>query len=313
MIKKMEGCDSLLLLCHKHADADSIASAFSLSEYFNHVIPDLKVSIGVMEDVNRIGGMLIERLEIEVIIDPDPTEYGFVLVLDTATYPQIGFIPLTRYGVIDHHTKNDLLKKAEWRFHRVAESTSQLIYDLLNRQRYMISNKIGFALVAGIVTDTGHLRHASTGLFKTLYTILKRSKVEYWEVIEFLSSAPQDYQKRIGCLKAATKMNIFQMEKWILVTSEVDDYGGSIANMLLNIGADVVFTSKENNGLVKINARAKKEIIQNGLNLGDILHRIGMIFKGAGGGHIGAGGADVKGNSNDILNYCIELTKAEIT
>jgi len=58
--------------------------------------------------------------------------------------------------------------------------------------------RTAFALIAGIITDTGNFRHASSESFKAVAELIDLSGIEYGEVMDILSSVPQDVSMRIA-------------------------------------------------------------------------------------------------------------------
>ncbi|MCE8423536.1 MAG: hypothetical protein J5U16_06345, partial [Candidatus Methanoperedens sp.] len=133
--------------------------------------------------------------------------------------------------------------------------------------------------------------------------------IEYSEVMDVLSSLPQEVSMRIAFLKAAQRIAIERLDDWIIVTSQVSSFGGAAATNLIQIGADVAFVASKDGDLVKVSARARKYAINAGVNLAKLMEEISAQFKGTGGGHEGAAGMDVYGDADDILLRCVEYVK----
>lgn len=129
-----------------------------------------------------------------------------------------------------------------------------------------------------------------------------------------MSSTPQDLSIRVALLKTAMRAKIERTNDYLIAVSYVSSYGGSAASMLLNIGADVAFvgTTKED-GTVRVSGRAKRDLIQKGLNLGKLMEEIGAKNHGSGGGHSGAAGIDASGYLDKLLFECVEKTKRIIS
>jgi len=92
---------NILYLCHRNADPDAISSAFALSE-------SIGGKVGLVDGCNRVAALLVDKLEIDVIDNPDPKDYDLVVVVDTSTSAQLNDIKLTNYCVIDHHATTAL-------------------------------------------------------------------------------------------------------------------------------------------------------------------------------------------------------------
>lgn len=291
----------ILYLCHKNADPDAVGSAYALSESFGG-------DIGLVEGSNRVADNIINRMGINVIEAPDPDDYDLIVVVDTSTHNQISNMPLHRYAMIDHHSTISLLDKADFYIHEIVTSNVELVFRLLNETGIPISQKVAIVMLTGIITDTGHFKHANSDTFETLSEIIRTTNIVYTDALDLMATTPQDISLKIAMLKAARRNRFRRISDTIISTTQVSSYGGSAAAMLTNIGADValVGTIKENN-LVRVNGRAKREIVQKGLNLGILMEQIGEKYGGSGGGHSGAAGVDSSACTLDVLmQECIE-------
>jgi nanoRNase/pAp phosphatase (c-di-AMP/oligoRNAs hydrolase) len=79
--------------------------------------------------------------------------------------------------------------------------------------------------------------------------------------------------------------------------------------MLINIGADIAFVGTAKGESVRISSRAKREVVNAGVNLGQLMEDISNEYNGTGGGHSGAAGIDVIADMKEVLNKCKERTK----
>ena len=262
---------NILYLCHRNADPDAISSAFALSEAIGG-------TVGLVDGCNRVASVLIERLGIEVVDKPNPDNYGFVVVVDTSTKAQLNDIELISYCVIDHHTTTALTENADFYLHRNTTSTVEIVFDIL---------KAMGAMLTGIVTDTGHFKHASEDTFSTVAKIIKASGVEYGEVLDLMAVTPQDISMRIAILKAASRVELDRVHDMLIASSHVSSFGGSASSMLINIGADIAFVGTAKGESVRISSRAKREVVNAGVNLGQLMEDISNEYNGTGGGHSG--------------------------
>lgn len=293
---------NILYLCHRNADPDAISSAFALSEAIGGIV-------GLVDGCNRVASVLIERLGIEVVDRPNPADYGFVVVVDTSTKAQLNDIELTNYCVIDHHTTTALTENAQFYLHRNSTSTVEIVYDILKVMGAPINRRIGIGMLTGIVTDTGHFKHASVNTFKTVANIIEASGVEYGEVLDLMAATPQDISMRIAILKAASRVELDRVQDMLIASSHVSSFGGSASSMLINIGADIAFVGTAKGDSVRISARAKRDAVNAGVNLGQLMEDISNEYNGTGGGHSGAAGIDVIADMHEVLKECRERTK----
>ncbi|MDK2892926.1 DHHA1 domain-containing protein [Methanohalophilus sp.] len=288
---------NILYLCHRNADPDAVSSAFALSEAIGG-------TIGLVDGSNRVASLLIDKLEIEIVENPDPKDYDIVVVVDTSTSAQLNNIELEHYCVIDHHATTALIENASFYLHRPSTSVAEIVYKVLTCMGAPIMYRTAIGLMTGIVTDTGHFKHATSETFRTFADIIEASGVEYAEVLELMAATPQDVSMRIALLKSANRAHIERVGDWLIVVSYVSSFGGTAASMLINIGADVALIGTSKDGSVRVSGRAKRDAVNAGVNLGQIMEEISENYEGTGGGHAGAAGIEVNAEIDNILQIC---------
>lgn len=295
---------NILYLCHRNADADALASAFALKEAVGG-------TIGVIDGCDRVATILANQLNIEYVINPE-CQYDLVVVVDTSTLAQLNCFQLKKYAVIDHHATTSLNENAEFYIHRNRSSTAEIVLEVLKIMGAPIMRRAAFAMIAGIITDTGNFKHATSDSFKAMAELIELSGIEYSEVMDALSTLPQDISMRIAFLKAAQRAVIERVDDWVIVTSQVSSFGGAAASNLISIGADVAFVASKEDGMVKMSARARKCAINAGVNLAKLMEEISVKYNGTGGGHEGAAGMDVQGDADQILASCTDHVKRSL-
>ncbi len=288
---------NILFLCHRNADPDAVSSAFALSEAIGG-------TVGLVDGSNRVATLLIDRLEINVVDAPDTSDYDFTVVVDTSTNAQLNNIQLTNYCVIDHHATTALTENSDFFLHRNASSTAEIVFDILRYMEAPIMRRTALGLMTGIITDTGHFKHANPSTFRTMADIIEVSGVEYPEVLELMAATPQDISMRIAMLKSATRAQIERVNDWLVVSSNISSFGGSASSMLINIGADVALVGTSRDGTIRVSGRAKRDAVSAGVNLGQIMEDVSQNYQGTGGGHAGAAGIDVVADMDTILFEC---------
>lgn len=293
---------NILYLCHRNADPDAVSSAFALSEAIGG-------TVGLVDGCNRVASILIEKLGIEVVDKPNPADYGLTVVVDTSTQAQLNDIVLRNYCVLDHHTTTALAEKADFFLRRNTTSTVEIVYDILKAMEAPITRRVGIGMLTGIITDTGHFKHATIETFRAVANIIEKSGVEYGEALDLMAATPQDISMRIAVLKAASRNQIERVGEMLIATSQVSSFGGSASSMLINIGADVSFVGSKKDGSVRISARAKRDAVNAGLNLGQLMEDVSVEYEGTGGGHSGAAGIEVIGDLDEVLRKCREKAK----
>jgi len=114
---------------------------------------------------------------------------------------------------------------------------------------------------------------------------------------------------------------IFKMEflQYFHAKNSIQDtIVGIIANMLLNTedvdnSIPIIGFAYNDNGEVKVSARATKDLVDKGLNLSSALKKTAKIFNGVGGGHNIAAGATIpKGKEKEFLNILETEIKSQL-
>ncbi len=216
----IRGHNRVLYLCHRNADPDAVGSAFALREAFGG-------DIGAVEGVSRTAASLRSAMGADIEIDPSPQGYDLVVVVDTAVGQQIGGFNLRDYAVVDHHRDRDLIESALFYIQRPADSTAEIVWEILKRSDILPTREAALGLVVGIITDTGRFKHSGASSFRTVAEILERTKLEYAEALEVLSRVPTERSRRIAALRAASRAEIEWTDDWVVVSSEVGAFEGS--------------------------------------------------------------------------------------
>lgn len=293
----ISGYKRVLYLCHKNADPDAIGSAFALQEAFGG-------DLAAVEGVSRTAAGLLRAVGADLMIDPPVEAYDLVVVVDTAVRLQIGDLNLKEYAVVDHHRDRELVESALFSIQRSADSTAEIVWDILTKSEILPSREAALGLVVGIITDTGRFKHAQASSFKTVAEILERSTIEYAEALDVLSKVPTDISRRIAALRAASRAEIEWTENWVVVSSEVGAFEGSAAMTLVGIGADVALVGGMHGNFCRISGRAKRNAVLAGLDLAAILGAVGRAHQGDGGGHRGAAALEASGSPKELLAEC---------
>jgi len=289
----------ILFLGHRNADPDAVSSAFALADAFGG-------TAGVADQCGRVAAMLVDQLKIDIVYAPDPSDYDFTVVVDTATQSQLNDLKLGDYGVVDHHSVSQLIADARFYLHRHASSNAEIVVDILKCMDAPIMERTALALMTGIITDTGHFKHATAGSFRAIADLIDRGGVGYSEALDLLAATPQEVSMRAAVLESANRARIMTINDWILAVSEVDSFSAAAATALTNIGADLSFVGMARDGVLKVSGRAKRDAVRCGINLGKMMCDIGGEYHGSGGGHAGAAGMEVPCDAETVLTRCVE-------
>ena len=309
--------DQYIILLHQNADPDAIGSAIALKELLKS--QGKNVMIGT-ETLNNLSKNLISSLGDFIVTAP--TDHKNLIILDTSTPVQLGIFEsmIEKAEVvisIDHHETFETNKfrgtKYSYFINKERTSTAEIIFDimlkmkdegLLNKENTNC-DKIIRAILTGIVTDTGHMRFSDVNTLKTLIHIFKRGY--HISDVDELLRVEDDISKKIAILKAHQRMKLYSVSDFIVATSNVSSCEALAAKSILSTGADVAFVGADNGSEVRISGRAKKSVIDKGINLAKIMSQVAPVIGGEGGGHKGAAGANGKSNMEEGLKKCVEL------
>lgn len=165
--KVLEGKTTFLLVAHENPDGDALGAILSLGQFLDDMgktvhlatkdpVPQLFRFLNGAERV--VGDFLIGDYEVIILVDNgDLKRTGFAERILAASLRGKTIIN------IDHHPQNDIWKLATI---NIAEadysSASEIIYDIFQEFKYVISPSVATNLLAGIYYDTGGFLHANT-------------------------------------------------------------------------------------------------------------------------------------------------------
>jgi phosphoesterase RecJ-like protein len=162
----LEEKESFVLVCHIDPDGDAIGSLCAMGEVLeaNQKRATLVSKDNIPEIFDFIDGVC-------KISSEWPSKYDAIILLDNGDFRRTGFqkeiLEAKQSGIpiinIDHHPKNDI-----WRISNInmanieASSTSEIIFELLERLSWKITPTVATSLLAGIFYDTGGFQHQNT-------------------------------------------------------------------------------------------------------------------------------------------------------
>jgi alanyl-tRNA synthetase len=93
---------------------------------------------------------------------------------------------------------------------------------------------------------------------------------------------------------------------WIVAVSEIGAFESAVCNALLSLGSDVAFAGSQKDEEFRITGRANSQAVKAGIHLGDMFNRIAGECQGEGGGHDGAAGLTGIGETEALLDICMQ-------
>ncbi len=301
----------IVVLCHRNADPDAVASATVLAEVLTSLGAHAKAAAA--EDVAALAEIILRSYGRQVEVDPE-LDYQLAVLVDTSSLGHLGDYGRRlkeagiKIAVIDHHKPVEETRQLAV-FYHVSEdmpSECELIYRVVAELGVTLTPEQASLLLAGIISDTGHFRLAKPGTFEAVNSLL-RAGAEYNKVIEALK-APEDPSRRVAMLKAAGRSELQRMNGRLIVFSELGSFEGDAAGVLVRIGADAAFVGSDDKGEFRLSGRARQEFVkETGLHLGELMEALGKQFSGSGGGHAGAASASGQGTFDDVKRQVLKV------
>jgi nanoRNase/pAp phosphatase (c-di-AMP/oligoRNAs hydrolase) len=164
---------NVILLPHKNADLDAVASCYILSNILN-------IPVGLLNQPVENASNFIKLFHMDVALITNPAEYDLIIFVDSCESVQFNRIKPKNAIIIDHHLcqithpiENVLAK------HIVSKdkyiSCSCMIYELFLKSKINVTPKIASAIIAGFIGDGGwlmatpHVRNLIENLLEISY------------------------------------------------------------------------------------------------------------------------------------------------
>jgi nanoRNase/pAp phosphatase (c-di-AMP/oligoRNAs hydrolase) len=308
---------SVLILTHHNADPDAIGSAIALSEAFGQF--GATARIGTVESVSTLSRKILDAVGKDVEIDPK-LDSDILFLVDTSSPGQLSYFgekvleSKSEKIILDHHSvQKDLAIKADHSFiNPDACSSAEIVFELLKKGKIELSKDTAFPLLLGMITDTAHLRYASSETFKTIAEILEKYDFSYEKALDLLSTTP-DISESIARLKAAQRLEMTRVGDFLVATSQIRSFEASAARAFIRLGADIAIVVAERENEVRISMRSKTAFAQKtGIHLGnDLAPELAKIIEGTGSGHVTAAGVNGKNGKRikEALKYVVDYVQ----
>lgn len=157
----------VVLVAHIQPDADALGSAMALGMGLARRGKPVAVSFG---EPNAVPESLRGLPGIHLVVPPDrlPASPDLLVSLDVGSVDRLGSLArlldtCRKSLVIDHHSSNTRFGQFQL-VDTSAKATVILVARLLDRLGIPIDRQIAENLYAGLATDTGHFRHADSGV-----------------------------------------------------------------------------------------------------------------------------------------------------
>ncbi len=293
-----------IILVHGNADMDAVGSAFAISACFP------KGDIYAPGGVDRIAGLVAEKLGINILEDCDLSDYELVVVVDTSSPEQLkpneSSIPDGSI-VIDHHSPTGKWENVHFLCDDTKVSCCELIKDIIDSVDLDIPKDAAMALLGGMLTDSGHFQFADPKMLRSFADLLESSEL-YMDEVFSLTRMQMTMSERIAVMKAIGRVKFDHVGDMIVATAYGGSFEASSCRILMLAGADVAFVGSQRDEEFRISSRATQDIVRRGIHLGNTMGGISSETETDGGGHGGAAGISGIGDIEAMLHMCMMRT-----
>jgi bifunctional oligoribonuclease and PAP phosphatase NrnA len=305
---------SIAILTHVRPDGDAIGSQLALTLSLSALGKKVETW---NEDGLPEAFRFLKESELVTAPPSDPKSFDVVIALDTATRDRLGTSLLAVQHAnswinIDHHASNPGYGDLNY-LDVTAPATGQIVFELITKQGYPMTQEIAEALFVAISTDTGSFRYRNTTAhtFEVAAELIQlgvdvaqisgylyesQPKRRVLLLRELLQNARFFANDRIGTM-ALTLQEKQRLQIQPADTDGLIDVVRSIDTVIVAI----LFEELEN-GRVRISMRSKHTAIDVNKICGEF----------GGGGHQLAAGARIRGSLDEVERRIADRVSDEI-
>lgn len=290
---------------HVRPDGDCTGSCLALYQYLRMYYPEVSTDV-YLEEIPNSFHMLTGADEIRHEL-PEDTGYDVFFALDCGDTKRLGFAgtlfeQAKKTVCIDHHVSNLAFADVN-QIVPDASSTSELIYDLLEKER--ITKEIAEALYLGIVHDTGVFQYSCTkpSTMEAAAELLRKG-IDGPKIIEktfYEKTYAQNQVLGKALLESICLMDGKVIFSYITKKSmnffgvKAKDLEGIVSQLRVTTGVEVaIFLYELESGEFKVSLRSKEKV--------DV-SKVAQYF--GGGGHVRAAGLTFRGTVHDAVNNIV--------
>ncbi len=292
------------ILVHGNADCDAVGSAYALSKTFPPA--DIYAPCGL----DRVARMVADKIGIPVLEECDLSDYDTVCIVDTSSPEQLQKEDLRLPEgciVIDHHTANGRWDGMRTFIDPDRASCCEIVLDIIRGCSKPIGRDVGLALIAGMLTDTGHFQYSDPAELRAFADVMDMCSIPMDEAM-LLTRAPVSMSERTAAMKAVGRSKFERVGDMIVAVSMSSSYEAACCKALIASGADVSFVASQRENEFRVSGRATQEAVRRGVKLDSIMGDLCQETETDGGGHGGAAGMTGTGDAEAMLNMCMMKT-----
>ncbi len=303
-----------LAVMHHNADLDCVASSIALALSFEGF------SVYAPLGVSSVGKKILRKYGIEWLEKVSLDDYDLLVILDTNSLEQLGEFNWERVKgktvIIDHHDYNPKYEEALLYVWKEETSCSEIVLQIIESAGKKINDLIAESLIVGIIGDTARFKFAKNSTFQNLCRLIPHIRRDFSEILREIEEVERggnlDRSRRIALAKAMQRSTYLDFKGVLIWKSFVSSFEGEIASTITALLADIALVGAQRKEEARVSVRARKWLIDKGLNLAEICRKVAQEFSGGGGGHAAAAGINVIGDVEAVVNALIEELKEKL-
>ncbi|MHA1299974.1 MAG: DHH family phosphoesterase [Candidatus Helarchaeota archaeon] len=316
---KEKSLKKILILTHQNADPDALCGIYTLYSILNRLFPNLEI-VYSSDGLSNLSKQIAAKLNIFITEELENFTPDIIILFDVNNIQHTGMfvneINLAKKSIviIDHHAPPpDIEEYSPLSIvDEEAISANEILFHEFDKIGIGFTAKEALSILIGMLYDSKHLLLANSRSFSIIPKLIEYG-ANYSLAISLLN-VPMVRAERIARIKAAQRLELFEINNWLIIFSHVSSYEASACRAILGLGADVAFVIAEHKGEIRISGRSTPEFYEKtNIHLGkDILAKVGPIMNGLGGGHPTAAGCNGKKDANEGKKYIIKILKEKL-
>jgi nanoRNase/pAp phosphatase (c-di-AMP/oligoRNAs hydrolase) len=286
-----KSCKRILLLTHRHADADALCSAAVLKSLLDK---QFKVEIGIPDSLNSEAKRIAKKFNVSVSLNPKLKRFDCIILVEVSSKEMLGSLKKEfqsfegKKYLIDHHavTKFPGIPSSHKMLDSKAISTTELLFHLLYKSPVKLTGWQANLLALGLMSDSAQFTTATPFTFLAMYFLLSHGDLSYAD-LKALLSPRHDFSGKIASLKAVKGARIFRLGSFVAVNVPSGS-GSDVLDQLIVLGADIaVQTIEHSDHQTVLTVHANNYFIsKTHINLTkNVVQVLATLFKGSFGGH----------------------------
>jgi len=307
LTERLENAVTPAFITHRRADRDSLGAALGL-----HAILETG-TICTPAGVTNPARALLEVTDAPICEGTLPDECDVAVVLDAPSTDRISPVSPESVLLIDHHEPADLIDRADASLVDTdAGATAELVTRLATVADWEIPADAALPLLVGLLDDTGFLRDGGPQTPTAAVTLFGNIDKHAQALPELLEQST-NRDERIASATSVLRSRGYRAGDLFVAFSEVGAHEGTAASRLRSAGVDLAIVCSTQGNRIRVTARASDRMTDQ-LSLGaTLLPALADKFGGDGGGHAGAGVANLDTADVDtVINVVLEILESEI-